>query len=641
MTTQSIPRLPKSNPAGSFWILALLVSACFQQATTTASAPPPETPAEVVQAEGGPSAATPPAPAPEPVAPPRATPATRPPPLTWAQRTLARMTLREKVGQLMMPFVLGNFAPEGSETHDRIVSVIEQENVGGVLMSVGSPSEVAVKLNDLQNHSKYPLLVAADLETGAGFRFRGAVHIPTNIALGGATTFPSLMALGATGDPRHAYQLGRITALEARAMGVHVPFAPVLDVNNNPDNPIINIRSFGENPNAVADLGVAFVRGLQDFGAVATGKHFPGHGDTGTDSHLDLPVIRVGRERLDAIELVPFRAAIAAGMQGIMTAHIAVPEISGETIPATVSEQVLTGLLRFDLGFDGIIFTDAMDMAAVDRLFPRSEAAVRAVLAGADVIVMPRDVKQAIDAIVEAIDEGRLTEARLDESVGRLLRLKEDLGLPEERAVPLEMVPQVVGVPQHMAMAREVAERSITLIQNERNLLPLLGTRRARVMSVSFRNPGDVLSGRYFDGRLRETYPRLVTRSVDEDTNSEAYEALLSRAGRSDLVVVSIYSNYAGRVELPDATVEFVNELARRRVTHVVISFGNPYLISLFPDARVYLLAWSSAQVSQQAAADALFGDIAITGRSPVGMDRFFAVGDGIQVPLKVSVSGR
>ena len=292
------------------------------------------------------------------------------------------MTLREKVGQLMMPFVLGNFAPEGSETHDRIVNIIEEESVGGLIMSVGSPSEVAVKLNDLQNHSKYPLLVAADLETGAGFRFRGAVHIPTNIALGGATTFPSLMAFGATGDPRHAYQLGRITALEARAMGVHVPFAPVLDVNNNPDNPIINIRSFGEDPNAVADLGVALVRGLQDYGAVATGKHFPGHGDTGTDSHLKLPIIQVGRERLDAIELVPFRAAIAAGIQGIMTAHIAVPAISGETIPATVSHRVLTGLLRAEMGFDGIVFTDAMDMAAVTRLFPRGEAAVRAVLAG-------------------------------------------------------------------------------------------------------------------------------------------------------------------------------------------------------------------------------------------------------------------
>ena len=641
MTTQRIPQLPKSNSAGSFWILALLVSACSQQPATTAAAPPPETPAQLVPAEGGPSVNAPPAPAPEPVAPPRATPATRPPPLTWAQRTLARMTLREKVGQLMMPFVLGNFAPEGSETHDRIVNIIEEESVGGLIMSVGSPSEVAVKLNDLQNHSKYPLLVAADLETGAGFRFRGAVHIPTNIALGGATTFPSLMAFGATGDPRHAYQLGRITALEARAMGVHVPFAPVLDVNNNPDNPIINIRSFGEDPNAVADLGVALVRGLQDYGAVATGKHFPGHGDTGTDSHLELPIIQVGRERLDAVELVPFRAAIAAGIQGIMTAHIAVPAISGETIPATVSHRVLTGLLRAEMGFDGIVFTDAMDMAAVSRLFPRGEAAVRAVLAGADVILMPNDVKQAIDAIVLAIDERRLTEGRVDESVRRLLRLKEDLGLAEERSVPLEMIPQVVGVPQHMEMAREVAERSITLIRNERNLLPLLGTRRARVMSVSFRNPGDVLSGRYFDSRLRETYPRLVTRSVDEGTNSEAYQDLLSRARRSDLVVVSVYSNYAGRVELPDATVEFVNELARRRVTHVVISFGNPYLISLFPDARVYLLAWSSAQVSQQAAADALFGDIAITGRSPTGMDPFFAVGDGIQVPLKVSVSGR
>jgi beta-N-acetylhexosaminidase len=564
-----------------------------------------------------------------------------PPPLPWAERTLAGMTLREKVGQLMMPFVLGNFAPEGSETHDRIVDVIEGENVGGLIMSVGSPSEVAVKLNDLQNHSKYPLLVAADLETGAGFRFRGAVHIPTNIALGGATTFPSLMAFGATGDPQLAYELGRITALEARTMGVHIPFAPVLDVNNNPDNPIINIRSFGENPEAVAELGVALIRGLQDNGAVATGKHFPGHGDTGTDSHLDLPVIDVGRERLDAVELVPFRAAIEAGVKGIMTAHIAVPQISGEAVPATVSHEVLTGLLRVDLGFDGIIFTDAMDMVAVNRLYPRGEAAVLAVMAGADVILMPRDVKEAVDAIIEAIDEGRLTEARIEESAIRLLRLKEDLNLDEERTVPLEMIPRVVGVPEHMDMAQVVAERSITLIKNDRGLLPLLGTRRARVLSVSFRNPGDLLSGRYFDSRLRQTYPRLVSRSVDDDTNSEAYQSLLSRAGRSDLVIISIYSNYAGKVELPDATVDLVNELARRRVTHVVISFGNPYLISRFPDARAYMLAWSSSQHSQQAAADALLGDIPITGRSPTGMAPYFAVGDGIQVPLGASASGR
>jgi len=638
MTIQGVPRLSLSNPAGSFWILPLLFSACFWQAPATEPAPAPAIPVESLASEGGPSITT--TPAPVVVAPPPEVPV-GPAPLTWAQSTLAEMTLREKVGQLMMPFVLGNFAPEGSETHDRIVRVIEEQHVGGVIMSVGSPSEVAVKLNDLQEHSKYPLLVAADLETGAGFRFRGAVHIPTNIALGGATMFPSLMAFGATGDPQYAYELGRITALEARTMGVHVPFAPVLDVNNNPENPIINIRSFGEDPEAVADMGVAFVRGLQDYGAVATGKHFPGHGDTETDSHLAMPIIRVGRERLDAVELLPFRAAIDAGIKGIMTAHIAVPELSGETIPATLSPQVLTELLRSDLGFDGIIFTDAMDMAAVERRYPRGESAVRAVLAGADVIVMPSNVTRAIDAIVAAIEEGRLTEARIDESVGRLLRLKEDLNLAERRTVALEMIPRVVGLPEHMEMAHEVAARSITLIRNERDLLPLLGTRSARVMSVSFRNPNDVLSGRYFNGRLRETYPRLVTRTVDERTNSEAYADLLRRAGRSNLVVVSVYSNFAGRVELPDATVEFVNELARRRITHVVISFGNPYLISHFPDAQAYMVAWSSAQVSQQAAANALFGGVEISGRSPTGMDPFFAVGDGIQVPRKAGVSGR
>lgn len=550
------------------------------------------------------------------------------------------MTLREKVGQLVMPFVLGNFAPEGTETHNRIVEVIEQHGVGGLIMSVGSPSEVAVKLNDLQEHSKYPLLVAADLETGAGFRFRGAVHIPTNIALGGATAFPSLMAFGATGDPRYAYELGRITALEARAMGVHVPFAPVLDVNNNPNNPIINIRSFGEDPQAVAELGASFVRGIQDNGAMATGKHFPGHGDTEVDSHLALPVIRVKRERMDAVELVPFRAAIAAGMEGIMTAHIAVPEITGD-LPSTLSGRVLTDLLRSDLGFKGLIFTDAMDMAAVDRLFPRGEASVRAVLAGADVILMPRDVGQAIDALVRAVRSGRLTESRVDTSVAKLLAMKERFGLPERRTVPLDEIPRIVGVPEHTEMAQEVANRSITLLRNERDLLPLVGTRRARVMSVSFRSRGNVLAGRYFDARLRQTYPRLGTTQVDQNTNAEAYEDLLSRAGRSNLVVVSIYSNFAGRVELPDETIEFVNELARRRITHVVVSFGGPYLIADFPDAQAFMVAWSSSQVSQQAAAVSLFGGIEIRGRSPTSMQPYFALGDGIQIPKKTSVNGR
>ena len=563
------------------------------------------------------------------------------PALAWPERMLDEMTLREKIAQMIMPFVLGNFAPEGSETHDRIVDVIREEGIGGVIMSVGAPTDVAVKLNDLQRHSKYPLLVGADLETGAGFRFWGAVHVPTNIALGGATIFPSLMAFGATGDPTFAYKMGRITALEARAMGVHLPFAPVLDVNNNPDNPIINIRSFGEDPDAVAAMGVSFVRGLQDNGVVATGKHFPGHGDTEVDSHLALPIIRAPRARMDSLELVPFQAAIDAGMRGMMSAHIAVPGLGGGFLPSTLSGHVLEDLLRSDMGFDGIVFTDAMDMSAVNRLYPRGEASVMAVLAGADVILMPPNVKQAIDAILGAVRDGRIPEFRIDRSVMRLLRLKEEMGLHEQREVPLEGVPQVVGIPEHTAVAQEVAERSITLLRNQRDLLPLLGTRTARVSSVTYRSRTDVLASRYFDARLRETYPRLVTTRVDEDTNGEVYQDLRRRARSSNLVVVSVYSNFAGRVELPEETVEFINLLARERITHVVISFGNPYLISEFPDAQSYIVAWSSVPASQRAAAEALFGGIEVAGRAPTGMPPYFELGDGLHIPLKVSASGR
>ena len=386
----------------------------------------------------------------------------------WAERMLDSLTLRQKVGQLMMPFVLGDYAPEGTTSHDRVHDYILEEEIGGLIVSVGSPTDVAVKLNDFQTHSRLPLLVAADLETGAGFRLTGAVHSPTNIVLGGATNFPNLLALGAAGDPDLAYEMGKITALEARAVGIHVPFAPVLDVNNNPDNPIINVRSFGEDPAQVASLGAAFVRGIQDFGGIATGKHFPGHGDTDTDSHVGLPVIRASSARMDSLELVPFREAISAGLGGMMTAHITVPSLNGGgDLPATLSRDILTGLLRDRLGFDGLVFTDAMDMAAIDQTYGRGEAAVMAIEAGADVILMPPSVTAAINGIVEAVESGRLSEERIDVSVLKLLRAKEGLGLDRERTVPLEALPRVVGIPAHTEVAADVARRSITLLRTE------------------------------------------------------------------------------------------------------------------------------------------------------------------------------
>jgi beta-N-acetylhexosaminidase len=558
---------------------------------------------------------------------------------SWADSVLSTLSLREKAAQLMMPWVLSDFAPEGSPSHRRIVEMVEEEGVGGVILSVGSPTEAAAKVNELQSRARVPLLVGADLERGAGYRFRGAVYLPGAISLGGATEFPSLMAVGATGDEELAREMGRITAREARALGIHTPFAPVLDVNNNPDNPIINVRSFGEDPREVARLGRAFVVGAQEEGVIATGKHFPGHGDTEIDSHLDLPVIRVARERLEAVELLPFRTAIDAGLGGIMTAHVTVPNLNGGgNLPATLSYRVLTELLREDMGFQGLVFTDAMDMFAIDRRFPRGEATVRAVEAGADVILMPPNVGAAIQALVDAVGEGRVSEDRLDESVLRILRAKEEVGVHLDREVPIREVSRRVGIPAHEAVAQEIAERSLTLLKNERNLLPLLGTRSARVLSVSFRRPSDLLAGRFLNAGLRARYPRLVTTELNADTPSELYGPLRQRARSSDLVVVSLYVSVvtsSGTVAIPEETVDFIRDLARSNVPHVVVSFGNPYLLREFPEVRAYVLAWSGTEVTQKAVARALFGEIPVQGRTPTRIPPFFEIGDGIQLPRR------
>ena len=562
---------------------------------------------------------------------------------SWAERTLEELTLEEKAGQLLMPWVLGDFAPEGSEGHERIFNFIEERKIGGLIMSVGTPFTVAAKLNALQAHSDLPLLVAADLETGAGFRMRGAVQMPGTIDLGGATDFPSLMAVGATGNEEFAYEMGRITAVEARALGVHVPFAPVLDVNNNPDNPIINVRSFGEDPQQVGEMGVAFVRGVQDNGAIATGKHFPGHGDTDVDSHVGLPVILHDRARMDSVELKPFRRAIDSGMRAIMTAHISVPSLNGGgREPSTLSPEVLTEILRDELGFGGIVFTDAMDMSAVASQFRSGEAAVRALEAGADVILMPASVGGAIEGIVEAVRSGRLTEDRLDLSVMRVLETKEGVGLHEDRYVSLEEIPSTVGIPEHEEVADQIARESITLLQNGNDLLPLAGTRSARVMSVSYRRSSDVLAGRYFNRAMRETYPRLRAIEVDGDTSDDRYQELRRVAREQAFVVVGTYVtsvNVSGSFTLPEELVEFVRYLGQIGVPHTVVSFGNPYLVADFPDVRSYLLAWSGSEASQRAAAAAMLGQAPIAGRIPTRIPPFFEIGDGLQIP-KIGSSG-
>lgn len=557
-------------------------------------------------------------------------------PEEWAEWVLERLTLRQKVGQMIMPWMLGDFAPEGSDSFERILAMVADDEIGGVIASVGTPVELASKLNVLQRRSRLPLLVAADLETGAGMRLRGAVFLPGGTDLGGATSFPPLMAVGATGDRFWAYEMGRITAREARAVGIHVPFAPVLDVNNNPDNPIINTRSFGEDPAMVGAMGACFVRGIQEYGGVATGKHFPGHGDTDVDSHLELPVIRVGTARMEDVELVPFREAIRAGMGAVMTAHIALPGLTeGSPIPATLSPGILTGLLREEMGFGGLIFTDAMDMFAIDRIFPREEAAVRAVEAGADVILMPPSPSAAIRGIMNAVLEGRIPEARIEASVRRILRTKAELGLHRDRTVDLESIHRTVGIPAHQEVAREIAERSLTLLRNERDLLPLRGSTTASVLSVTYRRRNDLLAGRFLNGNLRQTYRRLQSSEVGPDSSPEEYQRLLERSRRMDLVVVSLYIqavSYQGNVAAPEELVEYLRELSRSGVPHVVVSFGNPYLLSEFPEVQAYLLAWGGSAESQRAAAAGILGTVPIRGRTPTRIPPDHDLWAGIQL---------
>ena len=366
---------------------------------------------------------------------------------TWVERTLAALSLREQAAQMVWPSILGDYQALSDERWERTLQQVRDEKVGGYTISVGSPLDIAAKVDAMQQLATVPLLFAADFESGAGMRARGGVFLPNNIELGGATWTSPLMAIGAANDTALSYALGRLTAIEGRALGTHIVYGPVLDVNNNAANPVINVRSFGEDPARVAALGAAFIRGVQDHGMIATGKHFPGHGDTDVNSHLALPVVDVSRARLDSVELVPFRAAVRAGVGAMMTFHGAMPQIETSGVPATLSAAIIGRLLRDTLGFDGIAITDAMDMRGVLVQFGAREAAIRAVAAGADVLIQPEDVTVAIDAIVAGVTEGRIPAARVRDAARRILLAKATLGLTTRPTLDQRALRAVVGTP--------------------------------------------------------------------------------------------------------------------------------------------------------------------------------------------------
>jgi len=536
---------------------------------------------------------------------------------------LASLTVRQQVGQLVIPWLSGSYTALDDSLFQVAARWVDSLEIGGLIVSVGSPLDIATKLNALQQRSRLPLLVSADLEWGAGMRVVGA------------TAFPHIMAVGATGDPRDAYTIGAAAAVEGRAVGIHVNFAPDADVNNNPANPIINTRSFGEDPRTVSRLVAAYVRGLHEHGMLATLKHFPGHGDTQTDSHIGLPVITAGYGRLDSLELVPFRAGIAAGADVVMSAHIAFPALTGSNDPATLSAAVLTGLLRDSLRFPGLVVTDALMMGAIVTKYGAGEATVRAFLAGSDLLLIPADPDSAVLAMTAAVAAGRVTPQRLAQSVRRVLEIKRRLGLFERRTVPLDSIPHVVGSKRFQDAANDIAVRSLTLVRDVGGRLHALRGHPGRLALIAYADEANASAGLFLTDLLRQggdtvEYFRLWPMSGTLSYDSA--RATIARAPATVFVANVRPISGKGNIALPDSLAQLITLTDAARPT-VLVSLGSPYLLNQTPAVRSYLIAWSGVRASERAVALALLGRVPLGGHLPTRIPPDYALGWGLTVP--------
>jgi beta-glucosidase-like glycosyl hydrolase/CubicO group peptidase (beta-lactamase class C family) len=557
----------------------------------------------------------------------------------WVESTLRKMTVDEKIGQLLFTTYHGSFTAMDSAAYQQVLHDVSDLHVGGfIVITHGSPLGIvksqayptAVLNNQLQAKSKLPLLVGADFERGTAMR------------LDEGTSFPTNMALAAGGEPKDAYTMGKITALEARAVGVHWIYAPVADVNNNPGNPIINTRSFGEDPERVAQFVSAFVRGVEENGGLATAKHFPGHGDTAADSHIDLPVITANRERLEHLELVPFRAAMAAHVGSVMTGHLSIPALEPDSnTPATLSSNILTGLLRKQLGFEGLVVTDAMDMGGITVRYAPGEGAVRAIAAGADCVLMPPVPDAAFESLQSAVKSGRISKARLDSSVRRILQAKARLGLYSNRLVDVNAINHKFGSFAWQKEAQDISDRGVTLLRDTPHRLPLDATKSSRALLLAFYADPEPYPGEDLERELRSKFDSVTTLRADTRFVSAGI-LKLPPTNSYDVAILAMFvrvSDRKGNVDVPAEQAALAEQIYKTGKPVITVGLGSPYLIERFPQAETWLAAFGISDVAQISVARALFGEIPVRGKLPVTVPGVnMQAGFGIELPANAMV---
>jgi beta-N-acetylhexosaminidase len=552
-----------------------------------------------------------------------------------------QLTLDEKIGQLFSYGAHATFMNEGSPAYAQLRRQVRENKVGGIIWFVSNVHETAFITRRLQKEAKIPLLISADLEAGIGMRFTDTTY------------WPPAMAVAATGDPKLAEQVGRIAAIEGQLLGVNHILAPVADVNIDPDNPVINTRSFGEDPATVARFVSAFIKGVQSEPVLATAKHFPGHGDTHTDTHRSLPTLRVDRERLERVELVPFKAAIEADVASVMIGHLAIPALDptpapvredaaaarenpytkdaaetnrAGTVPASLSRAMTEGLLRQELGYEGLIVGDAFDMGALVAHFEPGEAAVRAIEAGTDMILKPGNIDAAIAGVKDAVKRGRLSEARIDESVRRILDAKRRVRMNVATA---EEVFKRVDTQEHRRIAADIASKAVTLVREEPGILPLKNEQRVVIVAVSdFPEVASPVSR--VNAEVARRAAATAAFSIDSRTRVDEIQPIVDAAKNADVVILALAIRAvsgAGQLRLPEAAKVLVEQL---NTNVVAIAFGSPYVLRDLPTLRTYLCAYGVQPVMQLAAVKALYGESAITGTLPVSIPGLHARGEGL-----------